>query len=114
MKQVEVKLSLPVVEPLLEFVEPLFHQLEKDELPQVGLDGVDPEMLDFWKSGLLGSQRSDARHLRALFDSEFYRSGRVVVSEDQTEPVLRACSAMRLKLRTGPLAGIPDDRLEAG
>ena len=52
--------------------------------------------------------------LLALFDDEFFAEGIVAFDEENAEPIVRACAAVRLRLREVYLKGLDDDALEGG
>ena len=47
-------------------------------------------------------------------DAEFFSSGVIAIDEDNADGLVRACSAIRLRLRQRFMTGIPDDQLESG
>jgi len=49
-----------------------------------------------------------------MFDRDFFAGGVVGFDEANAEGVLRACAAIRLRLRDRELAGVADDALESG
>lgn len=100
--------------PLLQRLEPLVARL-KDELANPVVRAVEePDFVDYWASDLLAGQREDLEQLAALFDEEFHRSGRILVDGTNAEPVIRACAALRLKLRETELGFANDAQLESG
>ena len=114
MKRIEVKLSLPVVAPLLDVVKEVADALEKNlAAPQEAAD-TDPDFQETWIGDLLASQNADVKSLLALFDDEFFSDGVVAFDEENAEPIVRACAAIRLRLRAHFLKGIDDDMLEGG
>jgi hypothetical protein len=112
MKRVEVKLGLPVVAPLLDVIKRTVDDLNGHLAVPQSLQDLDEELGAAWKSELLDGQNEDCRRFLALFDSEFFVSGMVVFDDDNAESVLRACAAIRLRLRQRDLEGLPDDALE--
>ena len=52
--------------------------------------------------------------LLALFDGEFFTEGVVAFDEDNAEVILRACAAVRLRLRERYLKPMGDEALESG
>lgn len=114
MKRIEVRLSLSVVAPLLDAVKAVADSLDKRLAAPLEMGAVDSDMRDFWHDELLGSQNSDIARLLALFDKDFFAGGVVVFDEDNAEPVVRACAAVRLRLREEHLKGIADEALETG
>ncbi|MFT3866974.1 MAG: hypothetical protein QM715_00620 [Nibricoccus sp.] len=114
MKRIEVRLSLSVVAPLLDAVKAVADSLDKRLAAPLEMGAVDSDMREFWHEELLGSQNGDIARLLALFNKEFFASGIIIFDEDNGEPVVRACSAVRLRLREEYLKGIADETLESG
>ncbi len=114
MKRIEVKLSLPVVAPLLDVMKTVADSLQ-DRLA-VPLDHVevDPDMHDVWNADLLGAQKDGVSRLLAMFDSEFFETGTIAFDEQNAEPILRACAALRLRMREQYLKTFGDESLETG
>ena len=114
MKRIEVKLSLPVVAPLLVVMKSVADSL-RDHLA-VPLEHVefDEEMRDTWNAELLGTQNDGVRSLLAMFDSEFFETGMIAFDEENAEPILRACAALRLRMREQYLKNVGDESLETG
>jgi len=52
--------------------------------------------------------------LLALFNDEFFAEGVIAFDEANAEPIVRACAALRLRLRSHPLAKLGDEPLESG
>ena len=114
MKRIEVKLSLGVVAPLLDVIKSAADTLEDDLAASLPLEQVDADLRDEWRSELVAEQNGDVATLLALFDSEFFANGVVNFDEDNSDAILRACAAVRLRLRQSFLNEIPDEMLECG
>lgn len=114
MKRIEVKLSLPVVAPLLDVVRELAEGLNRHLAAPLALTDLDEEFRDAWVGDLLSGQTADVKALLGLFDDEFFREGVVAFDEDNAEAVVRACAAVRLRLREHHLRGVGDESLETG
>ena len=114
MKRIEVKLSLPVVAPLLDVIRELSDRLGKGLAAPLALKDLDDEFRDAWVADLLTSQGADVQTLLALFNDEFFTEGVVAFDEENAEPILRACAAIRLTLRDKSLQKLGDDTLESG
>lgn len=112
MKRVEVKLNLEAVAPLLDAIKAVADELA----PNLAISAPvpDPEFAAEWRSELLEGQTSDIRVLLGLFDADFFTSGLIAFDPSNSEPILRACSAVRLRLRAAHLGGLADDHLESG
>jgi hypothetical protein len=113
-KRVEVKLSLPVVAPLLDVIRELSFELEKTLAAPQALHDLDQDFRGAWIGELLAGQNGDLRALLALFDGEFFTEGIVAFDENNAEPIVRACTAFRLHLRQRRLKTLSDEALETG
>lgn len=114
MKRIEVKLALPVVAPLLDVIRELADGLRKNLAAPLALADIDPEFRDAWADELLAAQNEEVRTLLALFDDEFFREGVVAFDEQNAEVIVRACAAVRLRLREVYLKPMGDETLESG
>ncbi|MDO8545569.1 MAG: hypothetical protein Q7S40_34435 [Opitutaceae bacterium] len=114
MKRIEVKLALPVVAPLLDVIKQLGDSLKKELAAPLAVRDIDAEFRDAWSGELLSSQNDDVRTLLALFDDEFFSEGVVSFDENNAEVILRACAAVRLRLREVYLKPFGDETLEGG
>lgn len=114
MKRVEVKLGLVVVAPLLDVIKRTVDDLQGGLAVPQPLRDLDEEFGLAWKGELLGEQNEDCRRFLALFDSEFFSSGMVAFDDTNADSVLRACAAIRLRLRGRDLRELSDDALEGG
>lgn len=112
MKRVEVKLGLPVVAPLLDIIKRTVDDLHGGLAAPQSLQDLDEELGTAWKNELIDGQNDDCSRFLALFDSEFFVSGMVAFDDDNAESVLRACAAIRLRLRDRDLRPLSDDVLE--
>ena len=59
----------------------------------------DEDFSNEWKKELLEGQNSDIGAFLSLFGAEFFISGMVPLDANNREAILRACSAVRLRLR---------------
>ena len=114
MKRIEVKLALPVVAPLLDVGKELADGLNKNLAAPAGLADLDPEFRDAWTAELLAAQNDDVATLLGLFNDEFFSEGVVAFDEDNAEAIVRACAAVRLRLRERFLKPLGDETLESG
>ncbi len=114
MKRIEVKLSLGVVAPLLDVIKAVADSLDNDLAAPQALEQVEEELRGTWRSELIAAQNGDVAMLLALFDSEFFANGVVNFDESNADAILRACAAVRLRLRDRFLEEIPDELLECG
>lgn len=114
MKRIEIKLSLTVVAPLLDVIKELGGELDKHLAAPLAMRDLDPDFHASWVDDLLGAQREDVRILLALFNEEFFAEGVVAIDETNAEQVVRACAAVRLRLRTRHLQVFDEETLETG
>jgi hypothetical protein len=114
MKRVEVRLSLAVVAPLLDLIKRTVDELGDQLAAPQQVQDLDEDLNTAWKGELLNDQNEDCRRFLALFDSEFFASGTIAFDDNNAESVLRACAAIRLRLRDRELQGIADDAIESG
>ena len=114
MRRIEVKLALPVVAPLLDVIRELADGLRRNLAAPLALEDLEPEFRDAWVSELVVAQSEDVQRLLALFDDEFFREGVVALDEENAEAIVRACAAVRLRLRERFLKPLGDETLETG
>jgi hypothetical protein len=114
MKRIEVKLAVPVVAPLLDVIRELAEGLRQNLAAPAALKDLDDDFREAWAGELLTAQNDDVRTLLALFDDEFFTEGVVAFDENNAEVILRACAAIRLRLRQVYLEPLGDEMLEAG
>ena len=114
MKRIEVRLALPVVAPLLDVIKELADNLRKNLAAPIALKDLDPDFEAAWADELLGTQNEQVRTLLALFDDEFFSEGVVAFDENNAEVIVRACAAVRLRLREKYLKPLGDEMLESG
>jgi hypothetical protein len=114
MKRIEVRLSLPVVAPLLDVIKSVSDSLQGKLATSLEMGEVDEDLREIWHAELVGEQASDIARLLALFDREFFSSGVIAFDAENAEPVVRACAAVRLRLREYSLKGLTDETLETG
>ncbi len=114
MKRIEVKLSLPVVAPLLDVMKTVADSLQDRLAVPLDHAEVDPDMHEVWNADLLAAQKDGVGRLLAMFDKEFFESGMIAFDEQNAEPILRACAALRLRMREQHLKTFGDESLETG
>ncbi len=114
MKRIEIKLSQPVVAPLLDFIKSVADELRGTLVIDPQFPDSDPDLQESWKKGLLETQSDDMDGFMALFDRDFFESGNVVIDEDNADTALRAAAALRLRIRSAFLNDVPDEALEKG
>ena len=115
-KRLELKLPAPVVGPLLEFLLPLARETGAAALAfEPNLDAIEEDFRGDWRADIASQSQDDQTRFAAIFDTEeFRRDGTAEFGPEDCEPLLRAASALRLKLRTRKLGAIADSALETG
>jgi hypothetical protein len=114
MKRIEVKLHLPAVAPLLDVIKGAADSLRDGLAAPLRVEGLDAEFRAAWQDELAAGQNEDVRLLLSLFGKEFFTTGIIALDGTNAEPVVRACAAVRLRLRGRELAALPDETLEDG
>lgn len=114
MKRIEVKLSLPVVAPLLDVMKTVADSLQDRLAVPLEHIEVDEDMRETWNAELIGAQNDGVSRLLAMFDKEFFETGTIAFDEENAEPILRACAALRLRMREQYLKTFGDESLESG
>jgi len=114
MKRIEVKLSIPVVAPLLDVIRAMAESLKGSLASTVDVESIDEDLRGAWIDDLLAAQNRDLDVLLALFDEDFFREGAILLDEENAEVITRACAAVRLRLRSSQLSGIDDRVMEQG
>lgn len=114
MKRIEVKLSLSVVAPLLDLIKASSDVLEAQIAAPLTLEDIDADFRAEWKQELLDGQHEEMQALLGLFNTDFFINGVVAFDEDNAEVIVRACAALRLRLRRHDLKSLQDEQLESG
>jgi hypothetical protein len=114
MKRVEVKLNLEAVAPLLDAIKEAADDLRPALAVAPQVPDHEAEFAADWTGELLQSQNSDLAVFLGLFGSEFFLTGVVPLDPTNSEAILRACSAVRLRLREKYLQPLGDEALESG
>jgi hypothetical protein len=114
MKYIDIKLSLPVVAPLLDIMKSASDSLHNSLASPLRIEDLDADFREAWTDELIQAQSSELQTLLGLFGGEFFSSGRVRIAEKDADAIVRAAAALRLQLRCGPMRKIPDEVLESG
>ncbi len=114
MNAIEIRLNPELVSSLMNVIEPVFEALKNELATPVLLHEEDELLENAWKSDLLESQRIEISVTEKFLCGDFMNTGCVVVEQADMDFALRACSALRLKLRETVLGALDDSQLEAG
>jgi hypothetical protein len=111
-----LKLPPGIAEPLLGVLLPLLRERGPDGLAiRHDLRAVEEDFREQWRGDLAEQLDGDCGLFLAAFDTgEFRTRGVVEFPAVQLDPLLRACSALRLKLRDRSLGAVADAALETG
>lgn len=113
MKRVEVRLNLEAVAPLLDVIKAAADDLKPMLAARQEAPDAEKDFSESWQRELLHGQNQDIASLLALFGSEFFASGVIALDPTNAETILRACAAVRLRLRERHLRALDDDALES-
>ena len=112
MKAVEIRLEVGAAAPLLDLIREAAAELQTHpSLPEKILRQGAADF-DFWSSELVESQSADTAQLLELFNADFFAEGRLVIAADAIEPIIRACAAIRLRLRSTRLENLDEEDLQ--
>lgn len=114
MKRIEVRLSVTVVAPLLDVIREMTESLSDNLAVPLQIDDLDDVMSEAWVSDLQTAQNAELELLLGMFDEKFFREGAIQLDEDNADRVIRACAAVRLRLRSERLQDIDEAMLESG
>lgn len=114
MPEVHMKINPFMVDALVHLIETIAGNLESVLPKREQIPEQDRVLADTWSDGLRDDQDRDcAALLHLLRDRRFGRAA-VPVKEEVAESVLRACSAVRLKIQDSLLKDLSDQALETG
>ena len=112
MKQVEIRLNISAVAPLLDVIKAAADDLRDTLAVKATFPEHDAEFNETWTQDLMAGQNSDVRELLGLFDSDFFTDGAISIDSENCDSLLRACSALRIRILTRWLADISAEILE--
>ncbi len=115
-KRLELRLPAPLVVPMLDFLLPLAAETGTAALAfEPDLEAIEADFRDDWRADIAAHVEGDLGCFIRVFDTEEFRENGVAeFGERECEPLLRAASALRLKLRNRRLTAVADSVLEAG
>ena len=112
MKQVEIRLNISAVAPLLDVIKEAADDLRTTLAIRARFPEEDSDFSETWVQELMAAQNSDVREFLGLFDSDFFADGTVAIDGDNADSLLRACAALRLRIHERWLRQVPADILE--
>ena len=112
MKQVEIRLNIGAVAPLLDVIKTAADDLRDTLAIRATFPEDDAEFNETWTQDLMAGQNSDVRELLALFDSDFFTDGAIAIDSNNCDSLLRGCSALRIRILMRWLQNVPADIIE--
>lgn len=112
MKQVEIRLNISAVAPLLDVIKTAADDLRGTLAVRATFPDHDAEFTETWTQDLMAAQNSDVRELLGLFDSDFFADGAIAIDSENCDSLLRACSALRIRILTRWLGAVSPEILE--
>lgn len=112
--RLEIQLARHLVVPLVEFMAPLLDPGRGDLPAAADLEGIDRDMRESWRDDLAAAHTADLAVFRDLFGEYFRETGVIEFPKASCDAIIRACSSLRLRIRSGVLAGISDEAMEEG
>lgn len=112
MKQVEIKLNIDAVAPLLDVIKLAADDLRSTLAIRATFPEEDAEFNETWTQDLMAGQNSDVRELLGLFDSDFFSDGAIAIDSNNCDSLLRGCSALRIRILMRWLQKVPPDIIE--
>jgi len=112
MKQVEIKLNIDAVAPLLDVIKLAADDLRSTLAIRATFPEEDAEFNETWTQDLMAGQNSDVRELLGLFDSDFFSDGAIAIDSNNCDSLLRGCSALRIRILMRWLQKVPADVIE--
>jgi hypothetical protein len=112
MKQVEIRLNIGAVAPLLDVIKTAADDLRDTLAIRATFPEEDEEFNETWTQDLMAGQNSDVRELLALFDSDFFTDGAIAIDSNNCDSLLRGCSALRIRILMRWLQNVPADIIE--
>ncbi|MGE9294648.1 MAG: hypothetical protein ACQKBW_13635 [Puniceicoccales bacterium] len=115
MPEIRIMINPIFLNHLKEVVETVSRSLwRRPAISMQLVDETDEDLREAWQSGLLLSMREDLEALSGMFVDIAGGSGHLEVKEEDAEKILRAASALRLRLRETCLQDISEEDLETG
>jgi len=114
MIKIDIRLDAHLIRAMTDLVKSTVESVEGRLAVETRFADEDPELRETWEFDLKGALKSDCEYLLNILQHHHFGSCEFRIDEDVAEGVLRACSAVRLKLSRSVLRNIPDEQLEGG
>ena len=112
MKQIEIRLNITAVAPLLDVIKLAADDLRSSLAIRANFPEDDVEFIETWTQDLVASQNSDIREVLGLFDSEFFTDGAIAIDSNNCDSLLRGCAALRIRICHRWLSELPEEIIE--
>ena len=114
MVEIELSIDPETVHALLEMVQNVVDSIGDHAVAPSYIPENDPDLKKAWEEDLKESLQADCALLFQVFRDNRFGRGKFKMAEDVADGLMRACSAIRLKLRETTLPDIADTQLETG
>ena len=114
MPEINIRVSHYFVESLSHLLERIAKTLRSELAISVRLVEQDEDLTAAWEEGLLEQLQDDCRKLMALFRGNQLGKTAVELDSDSADSILRAASAVRIRIRETFLNGLSEEDLEQG
>ncbi len=114
MIKIDLCLEPSLVYAMRELVQDVRRDLGQNLAIDTALPEDDPDLVEAWKSELTETLREDCDFLLSTIQRKDFGQGELQLEETTAEGLIRACSAIRLKIRETLLREITDESLENG
>ncbi|MGJ3242880.1 MAG: DUF2017 family protein [Opitutales bacterium] len=114
MPELTFRLQPAVKGVLRELVTLVTRSLEGELAIEEEAPGDAGDLAQYWNEGLQDELRADCAALLDLFDREGFGKKTLTIGDDEAERLLRAASAVRLKIHRSLLRHVRDAELERG
>lgn len=111
----KVEVARDIVDIILKIIEPIGESLRGKLAYSVQAPEEEDEMMqDIWLQELQEILQDDCDALIKLLNNKKFGKEKITLEDMEMEPIIRACSAIRLKLHTRYLGSLKDAELESG
>lgn len=114
MIKIDIRFEAHLIQAMTDLVKSTVESVEGKLAVDTHFAEEDPELRETWESDLQGALKSDCDYLLNILQHHHFGRYEFRIDQDVAEGVLRACSAVRLKLSRSVLRNITEDELESG
>ncbi len=114
MIKIDLHLQPSLARAMIDTVRSVRNDLGENLAIDLALPEDDPDLLDAWKCELTATLREDCDFLLETLQRDEFGKGELELKDTTAEGLIRACSAIRLKIREAALGDIDDEPLEHG